>query len=230
MLGDRLGLWAAMAGAGPVTPGELAARRGGRALCAGVAPWRGRPRLRRLRPGHQRVHIARRDGAGDGHRRQPGVTGRRVPRFRRAPAPTKSNPSSGRCGRSARRSPQQSGCSSAEDAQGFGRAVARFFASYDAFLTPTMSTPPLPVGTIISTPEDPWRSLEISGQTVRYAGVAANITGSPRCPSRCGGTTTACPSACVPRPLRRPRSSAWHHSSKHASHGPTACPRCTPPS
>src|SRR5215475_865694 len=28
VLGDRLGLWAAMAGAGPVTPGELAARTG----------------------------------------------------------------------------------------------------------------------------------------------------------------------------------------------------------
>jgi amidase len=30
-----------------------------------------------------------------------------------------------------------------------------------------------------STPEDPWRSLEISGQTVRYAGVVANPTGNP---------------------------------------------------
>ncbi|HEV8276365.1 MAG TPA: amidase family protein [Streptosporangiaceae bacterium] len=29
-----------------------------------------------------------------------------------------------------------------------------------------------------STPEDPWRSLEISGQTVRYAGVVANLTGN----------------------------------------------------
>ena len=28
VLGDRLGLWAAMAGAGPVTPGGLAARTG----------------------------------------------------------------------------------------------------------------------------------------------------------------------------------------------------------
>ena len=67
----------------------------------------------------------------------------------------------------------------AEDAQRFARAVARFFTSYDAFLTPTMSTPPLPIGTMVSTPEDPWRSLEVSGQTVRYAGVAANITGNP---------------------------------------------------
>jgi amidase len=66
-----------------------------------------------------------------------------------------------------------------EDVQRFGRAVARFLTSYDAFLTPTMSTPPLPIGTMVSTPEDPWRSLEVSGQSVRYAGVAANITGNP---------------------------------------------------
>ena len=66
-----------------------------------------------------------------------------------------------------------------EDIQRFGRIVARFFTSYDAFLTPTMSTPPLPIGTMVSTPEDPWRSLELSGQTVRYAGVVANITGNP---------------------------------------------------
>ena len=32
---------------------------------------------------------------------------------------------------------------------------------------------------MVSTPEDPWRSLEVSGQTVRYAGVVANLTGSP---------------------------------------------------
>jgi Asp-tRNA(Asn)/Glu-tRNA(Gln) amidotransferase A subunit family amidase len=41
-----------------------------------------------------------------------------------------------------------------------------------------MSTPPPPIGTLHSTPEDPWRSLEISGQTVRYAGVVANLTGN----------------------------------------------------
>jgi amidase len=42
-----------------------------------------------------------------------------------------------------------------------------------------MSTPPLPAGTMYSTPEDPWRSLSVSGRTVRYAGVVANITGNP---------------------------------------------------
>jgi amidase len=66
-----------------------------------------------------------------------------------------------------------------EDVQRFSRRVARFLTGFDMFLTPTMSTPPLPIGTMVSTPEDPWRSLEISGQTVRYAGVVANLTGNP---------------------------------------------------
>ena len=57
--------------------------------------------------------------------------------------------------------------------------VARFFTGFDAFLTPAMSTPPLPVGTMVSTPQDPWRSLEVSSQTVRYAVVIANLTGNP---------------------------------------------------
>lgn len=65
------------------------------------------------------------------------------------------------------------------ETQRFSRAVARFFATADIFLTPTMSAPPPPVGAMTSTPEDPWRSLRISGQTVRYAGVVANLTGNP---------------------------------------------------
>src|SRR6185437_8382622 len=65
------------------------------------------------------------------------------------------------------------------DIQRFSRSVARFFATADVFLTPTMSAPPLPIGAMASTPEDPWRSLHISGQTVRYAGVVANLTGNP---------------------------------------------------
>ena len=66
-----------------------------------------------------------------------------------------------------------------EDIQRFSRRVAHFFTGFDAFLTPTMSTPPLPIGAMVSSPEDPWRSLEVSGQTVRYAGVVANLTGNP---------------------------------------------------
>ena len=48
-----------------------------------------------------------------------------------------------------------------EEIQRFSRVVARFFTGYDAFLTPTTSAPPLPIGTMVSTPEDPWRPLVI---------------------------------------------------------------------
>jgi amidase len=57
--------------------------------------------------------------------------------------------------------------------------VARFFTGFDAFLRRTMSAPPLPIGTMVSTPDDPWRSLQVSGPTVRYAGIVANLTGNP---------------------------------------------------
>jgi amidase len=66
-----------------------------------------------------------------------------------------------------------------EDIQRFSRRVARFFTGFDAFLTPTMSSPPLPLGEMVSTSADPWRSLQVSGQTVRYAGVVANLAGNP---------------------------------------------------
>src|SRR5262249_13691056 len=65
------------------------------------------------------------------------------------------------------------------DIQRFSRQVARFLTGFDAFLTPTMSAPPLPIGEIVSTPEDPWRSLQVSGPTVRYAGIGAHLTGNP---------------------------------------------------
>ncbi len=70
-----------------------------------------------------------------------------------------------------------------EDLQRFGRIVARFLAGgpagYDAYLTPTMSAPPAPIGEITSTKDDPYRALRAGGETVRYAGVVANITGNP---------------------------------------------------
>jgi amidase len=66
-----------------------------------------------------------------------------------------------------------------EELQRFSRGVARFLSTVDVWLTPTMSTPPLPIGTMVSTPEDPLHALEVSGQTVRYAGVVANLTGCP---------------------------------------------------
>ncbi|WP_040808401.1 amidase [Nocardia concava] len=66
-----------------------------------------------------------------------------------------------------------------EDLQRFARRVAAFLGPYDAWLTPTLSTPPLPLGEITSTPEDPMRALQNGGRTVGYPGVVANITGNP---------------------------------------------------
>ncbi len=66
-----------------------------------------------------------------------------------------------------------------EDCQAFARAVAQFLTTIDVWLTPTMSTPPALIGEITSTAEEPLRALERGAPTVAYAGVVANITGSP---------------------------------------------------
>jgi amidase len=66
-----------------------------------------------------------------------------------------------------------------EEVQRFSRRVARFFEDADLFLTPTMSAPPPPIGTMISTDDDPWRAMTVSAPTIRYAGVVANLTGNP---------------------------------------------------
>jgi amidase len=55
-----------------------------------------------------------------------------------------------------------------EDLQEFSRRVATFLTDVDVWMTPTLSTPPLPIGQVGRSPE-----------SVRYAGVIANITGSP---------------------------------------------------
>jgi amidase len=66
-----------------------------------------------------------------------------------------------------------------EDSQAFARVVAQFLTEIDVWLTPTMSTPPLAIGEMVSTPEEPLRALERSAPTVAYAGVVANLTGNP---------------------------------------------------
>ena len=66
-----------------------------------------------------------------------------------------------------------------EDCQAFARVVAQFLTDVDVWLTPTLSTPPLAIGEIVSTPEEPLRALERGGPTVAYAGVVANLTGNP---------------------------------------------------
>jgi amidase len=66
-----------------------------------------------------------------------------------------------------------------------------------------MPTPPLPIGATAFTPEDPWRSLEVSSQTVRYAGVIANLTGNSAMPVPLWWNEDGTPIG-VPFPGRRP--------------------------
>jgi amidase len=66
-----------------------------------------------------------------------------------------------------------------EDLQAFARTVARFFTTVDLWLTPTMSQPPLPLGLMVSTADDPWRAGRAAGDLVAFPAVAANITGGP---------------------------------------------------
>ena len=90
VMGDRLGLYRALAGAGPMTPAELAARTGtGRALRARVAQRPGRRRLRRVRPDRRPLHACRRAGRRAGRRGQPGLPARASSRSRSAPCSTR---------------------------------------------------------------------------------------------------------------------------------------------
>jgi amidase len=62
--------------------------------------------------------------------------------------------------------------------QAMSRQVARFFLNYDILLTPTLSEPPVPLGTFDSPPDNPlaglYRAMEFVGITP-----LCNITGQP---------------------------------------------------
>jgi amidase len=59
-----------------------------------------------------------------------------------------------------------------------GRDVARFMVDYDVWLTPTLAEPPLPLGTLESTPENPLAGLMRSAAYTPYTPIC-NITGQP---------------------------------------------------
>jgi amidase len=65
------------------------------------------------------------------------------------------------------------------DVQELSRAIARFLTDHDVWLTPTLSAPPLPLGEMLPTADEPMRGLIRGGETVRYGGVIANLTGCP---------------------------------------------------
>ena len=79
LIGDKLGLYRAMADAGPLTAAELAERTGtDGALCPRVARQPGGGRLRDLRRRRGPLHAAARAGPGARRRGQPGLHPRRV--------------------------------------------------------------------------------------------------------------------------------------------------------
>jgi amidase len=58
------------------------------------------------------------------------------------------------------------------------RDVARFMVDHDVWLTPTLAEPPLPLGTLESTPENPLAGLLRAGAYIPYTPIC-NITGQP---------------------------------------------------
>lgn len=61
----------------------------------------------------------------------------------------------------------------------FSRGVGRFFTSIDVWLTPTLSEPPLRLGELTSSDEDPWRPARRMQDFVGFPAIVANITGGP---------------------------------------------------
>lgn len=58
------------------------------------------------------------------------------------------------------------------------RDIDRFFAKYDVWLTPTLTTLPVPLGAFNSAPENPWQVIMHQGECASFTGVA-NFTGQP---------------------------------------------------
>lgn len=62
--------------------------------------------------------------------------------------------------------------------QSTARKVARFFQEFDLWLTPTLSEPPLPLGSFEATPQDPLQALRRAAQFVPFTPIC-NATGQP---------------------------------------------------
>ncbi len=66
-----------------------------------------------------------------------------------------------------------------EELQRFSRRTAGFFEDFDLWLTPTVGWPPLPLGTLNGTEEEPLRGEREAGRFLMFDGEYANITGNP---------------------------------------------------
>ena len=62
--------------------------------------------------------------------------------------------------------------------QGLCDYFAEFFLPYDVWLTPTVSSPPPPLGAFRSTPDDPGRSMRAAGAFLAFTPFI-NVTGQP---------------------------------------------------
>jgi len=62
--------------------------------------------------------------------------------------------------------------------QRLARTIAHFFLDYDVLITPTLAQPPVPLGTIVSTPDDPLIGWVRSGEFAPFTAMC-NITGQP---------------------------------------------------
>ena len=65
-----------------------------------------------------------------------------------------------------------------QDLQRISRDIARFFADYDVWLTPTIGEPPVPLGTFDSPPENPLQGLFRAAALLPFTPIC-NITGQP---------------------------------------------------
>jgi amidase len=63
--------------------------------------------------------------------------------------------------------------------QHYSRTVASFFADIDVWLTPTLAEPPVPIGEINGTTQDPAVIAERMVSFIGYPAWVANVTGNP---------------------------------------------------
>ena len=62
--------------------------------------------------------------------------------------------------------------------QGMAREIGRFMLNYDVWLTPTLGAPPLLIGAMDSTPENPLNGMRVAAEFVPFTPLT-NVTGQP---------------------------------------------------
>jgi amidase len=78
---------------------------------------------------------------------------------------------------------------------GVGRVVARFFAGYDILLTPTMCSPPWPIGVLSLSADDRNAYFTALNRSIGFTALSTHPATRRRA-CRCSGARGACRSAC----------------------------------